>query len=110
MTALRQLLITSGGTREPIDDVRYVGNSSTGALGCAFAREALQRGYCVRLLKGQGALEPEASERLQVVSFSSAADLRERFLELAKVGERFFAIVHAAAVADFTPARTSGKI
>ncbi|MFO0982251.1 MAG: phosphopantothenoylcysteine decarboxylase [Planctomycetota bacterium] len=104
------LLITAGGTREPIDEVRYIGNSSTGALGCALAQEALRRGCSVSLLRGQGAIEPASHERLQVIVFTSAADLRARLQALADAGERFTAVIHAAAVADYTPDPVAGKI
>ena len=72
------LLITSGGTREPIDEVRYIGNASTGALGCAFAAEALTRGHHVVLLSGQGAMAPPEDTRLVRETFSSASDLGAR--------------------------------
>jgi phosphopantothenoylcysteine synthetase/decarboxylase len=104
------LLITSGGTREPIDEVRYIGNASTGALGCALAREALARGLDVVLLSGTGAQVPPDHERLVRETFSTASDLSSRLERWGGAPRKFRAVVHAAAVADFRPAPVAGKI
>src|SRR5215831_7207229 len=102
MASRWSFLITSGGTREPIDEVRYIGNASTGALGSAFAREALARGHDVVLLSGLGAEVPAEQERLVCERFASSGDLSAR-LERWGGSRAFHAIVHAAAVADFRP-------
>src|SRR5262245_16223277 len=104
------LLITSGGTREPIDEVRYIGNASTGALGRAFACEALARGHEVVLLSGVGAELPPDHEWLVRETFSTASDLSARLERWAAGPRRFQALVHAAAVADFRPEPVAGKI
>ncbi len=100
------VLVTAGGTREPIDSVRYIGNSSSGRMGFALAQAARMRGAEVTLLAANVALAaPAGVQRRDVVS---AADLERA------CGEMFAAcdvLLMAAAVADFTPAQPEhGKI
>jgi phosphopantothenoylcysteine decarboxylase/phosphopantothenate--cysteine ligase len=101
-----RVLVTAGGTREAIDSVRYIGNSSSGRMGFALAQAARARGARVTLVAANVALAtPAGVDRRDVVS---AADL-ERACEAA------FAdcdvLLMAAAVADFTPAQAeNGKI
>ncbi len=105
--ALR-ILITAGGTREPIDDVRFIGNLSTGTTGAALAQAFAAHGHCVTLLRGQGAAE--AVEGIDSESFSSGADLWKR-LSARLAASRYDAVVMAAAVADYAPASpVQGKI
>src|SRR4051794_3118459 len=98
MDGLR-VLVTAGGTREPIDSVRYVGNRSSGRMGVALAAEAARRGASVTLLAANVSLPVPAG--VSVVEVQTAAEL----LEVARVA---FADAHvllmAAAVADFRPA------
>jgi phosphopantothenoylcysteine decarboxylase/phosphopantothenate--cysteine ligase len=98
MDGLR-VLVTAGGTREPIDSVRYVGNRSSGRMGLALAGEAARRGASVTLIAANVALAAPAGVR--VVEVETAAEL----LEAARAE---FAATHvllmAAAVADFRPA------
>ena len=97
MDGLR-VLVTAGGTREPIDSVRYVGNRSSGRMGLALAAEAARRGASVTLVAANVTLPAPAGVR--VVAVETAAQL----LEAARVE---FADAHvllmAAAVADFRP-------
>jgi phosphopantothenoylcysteine decarboxylase/phosphopantothenate--cysteine ligase len=100
-----RVLITAGGTREPIDSVRYVGNSSSGRMGLALAAVAHRRGAEVTLIAANVALPaPEGVERIDV---RTAAELKE-------AGEQQFercdVLLMAAAVADFAPAPAQGKI
>jgi phosphopantothenoylcysteine decarboxylase/phosphopantothenate--cysteine ligase len=101
-----RVLVTAGGTREPIDSVRFIGNNSSGRMGLALAGAARRRGADVVLLCANVALpEPAGVSRTDV---SSAA-------ELSAACEREFAscqvLLMAAAVADFTPsAGGEGKI
>jgi phosphopantothenoylcysteine decarboxylase / phosphopantothenate---cysteine ligase len=101
-----RVLVTAGGTREPIDSVRYIGNSSSGRMGLALAEAARRRGAEVTLVAANVALpSPPGVQREDV---GSAA-------ELARACEPAFAacdvLLMAAAVADFTPAqRAEGKI
>jgi phosphopantothenoylcysteine decarboxylase/phosphopantothenate--cysteine ligase len=97
MDGLR-VLVTAGGTREPIDAVRYVGNRSSGRMGLALAAEAARRGASVTLVAANVGLPAPAGVELIVVE--TAAEL----LEAARTA---FADAHvllmAAAVADFRP-------
>src|SRR5439155_10822201 len=68
----KRVLVTAGGTREPIDTVRYIGNRSSGRMGIALAREARRRGAEVTLLYANGALP--GPEGVTVVETPTAAD------------------------------------
>jgi phosphopantothenoylcysteine decarboxylase/phosphopantothenate--cysteine ligase len=113
----RHVVITAGGTREPIDPVRFIGNRSTGRMGAALADAALARGADVTLIAA--AVEVDLPAESAVVRVESTAQLREA-LGAAMAGSgpgpgpsngRPDALVMAAAVADFTPANPSaGKI
>jgi phosphopantothenoylcysteine decarboxylase/phosphopantothenate--cysteine ligase len=98
MDGLR-VLVTAGGTREPIDSVRYVGNRSSGRMGLALAGEAARRGASVTLVAANVTLPAPAGVR--VVDVRTAAELlaaaREGFAEA-------HVLLMAAAVADFRPA------
>jgi len=106
-----RILITSGGTREPIDDVRYVGNRASGRTGSLLAEEAVRRFHTVFLLSGAGSVMPDewAMKTGLLVSrtFGSAADL----LDLCEsLDYRFDAVIASAAVADFAPVKSDGKL
>ena len=103
-----KILVTSGATREPIDDVRFLSNVSTGATGAALADALAGRGHRVTLLRGAGAA---GARRVRgAVTFGSAADLHGRLRTLLATGG-FDAVIQCAAVADYTPARrTRGKL
>jgi len=99
-------LVTAGGTREPIDSVRYVGNRSSGRMGVALAAEALRRGAEVTLIAANMALE--TPEGVRVVGVETAAEL-----EAAALAEFEHAdvLLMAAAVSDFRPAGPdAGKV
>lgn len=101
-----RLLVTAGGTREPIDDVRFVGNRSSGKMGFAIADEAVARGAEVTVLAANVSLTRNPA--VAYVDVSTAAELE------AAVAEHFprsDALVMAAAVADFRPVEpAAGKI
>lgn len=102
----RQLLVSAGGTREPLDPVRFLGNRSSGRQGYALARTALARGARVTLVSANVDLPAPAGARL--VRVGTAAQLREAMLAASPEAD---AIVMAAAVADFRPAtRSPSKI
>jgi len=105
MAGLR-VLVTAGGTREPIDSVRYIGNSSSGRMGFALAQGAQRRGAEVTLVAANVALQTPAGVQRRDVS--SAAELKaacETAFPTCDV------LLMAAAVADFTPAEpANGKI
>jgi phosphopantothenoylcysteine decarboxylase/phosphopantothenate--cysteine ligase len=100
------VLVTAGGTREPVDAVRFLGNRSSGRMGFAVAEEAARRGADVVLVAGPCALATPAAVRR--VDVGSALEMRDAVLaEL----ERATLVVMAAAVADFRPrAPAAGKI
>ncbi|MGQ0775395.1 MAG: bifunctional phosphopantothenoylcysteine decarboxylase/phosphopantothenate--cysteine ligase CoaBC [Pseudonocardiales bacterium] len=96
----RCVVISAGGTREPLDPVRYLGNRSSGRQGYALARVAAQRGARVTLVAAHTAdlADPAGAEVLRV---STARELQEAVLKAAPDAD---AVVMAAAVADFRPA------
>jgi phosphopantothenoylcysteine decarboxylase/phosphopantothenate--cysteine ligase len=92
------ILITAGGTREPIDPVRFLGNRSSGKMGYALAAAAVERGAHVILVSAPTSLQPPACDFISVVT---AAEMRKAVLaHLAGTT----AIIGAAAVSDFRPA------
>ena len=104
----RLVVITAGGTREPIDPVRYIGNRSTGRMGVALASAALARGARVTLVAA--AVEVPLPEAADVVRVESTAELRDALraaMDGGPDGPAADALVMAAAVADFTPAAAS---
>lgn len=103
-----KILVTSGATREPLDDVRFLSNVSTGATGAALADALAARGHSVALLRGTGAA---AARRARAAGeFGSTADLLAQLRALVSAG-KFDAVIQCAAVADYTPARvTRGKM
>ncbi len=94
----RRIVVTAGPTHEPIDPVRFIGNRSSGKMGVAVAKEALDRGADVTLVYGPGAVEPP--EGLRVVRVQTAEEMRGATLGAAREAD---AVVMAAAVADFRP-------
>jgi phosphopantothenoylcysteine decarboxylase/phosphopantothenate--cysteine ligase len=93
------VLISAGGTREPIDAVRYVGNRSSGRMGVALAAEAQRRGAHVTLLAAN--LQVAAPVGVEVIQTPTAADLEREALARAPLAD---VIVMTAAVADYRPA------
>ena len=71
------LLITAGPTQEPIDEVRFISNRSSGRLGVEIAHAAAEAGWSVTLLLGPCAMQP-ADTRIRVIRFRTAADLRQQ--------------------------------
>ena len=94
------MLITAGPTREPIDPVRFLSNYSTGYMGAQLAGEALRRGHRVTIIHGPTS-EPMPSAA-RVIEVERA---REMARALRREARRADAIIMAAAVADYAPAR-----
>jgi phosphopantothenoylcysteine decarboxylase / phosphopantothenate---cysteine ligase len=94
----KRVLVSAGGTREPLDAVRFVGNRSSGRMGVAVAAEAARRGARVTLLAANLAVPLPAD--VDVVETPTAADLEREALARADAD----VIVMAAAVADYRPA------
>ncbi|MCA0294075.1 MAG: bifunctional phosphopantothenoylcysteine decarboxylase/phosphopantothenate--cysteine ligase CoaBC [Actinobacteria bacterium] len=98
----RKVVISAGGTREHLDPVRFVGNSSSGRMGVALARAAVQRGAEVTLVAANLAIETPAG--VDVVTVESTADLASAMDAAAADADL---VVMAAAPADFTPVESS---
>jgi phosphopantothenoylcysteine decarboxylase/phosphopantothenate--cysteine ligase len=99
-------VVSAGGTREPLDPVRFLGNRSSGRQGYALARTAAARGAEVTLVAANVALPDPAG--VKVVRVGTAEELRSAVVEAATHAD---AVVMAAAVADFRPAtRADHKI
>ncbi|MBA2441687.1 MAG: phosphopantothenoylcysteine decarboxylase [Rubrobacter sp.] len=94
----QRVVVTAGGTREPIDSVRFVGNRSSGKMGAAVAREAVRRGAEVSVVAAnvQG-VEPG----VRWVAVETVEELRRETLKLCGAAD---VLVMAAAVSDFAPA------
>ncbi|AWK09433.1 bifunctional phosphopantothenoylcysteine decarboxylase/phosphopantothenate--cysteine ligase CoaBC [Streptomyces spongiicola] len=102
----RHVVVSAGGTREPLDPVRYLGNRSSGKQGYALARTAAARGARVTLIEANTGMTDPAG--VDVVHVGTALQLREAVLKAAPGAD---AVVMAAAVADFRPAvYAEGKI
>jgi phosphopantothenoylcysteine decarboxylase/phosphopantothenate--cysteine ligase len=98
----KRVLVTAGGTREPLDSVRFLGNRSSGRMGIALAEEARRRGAAVTLLLANGSVAPSAG--IEVVEVPTAADLARETLARADAD----VVLMAAAVADYAPREPIG--
>jgi phosphopantothenoylcysteine decarboxylase / phosphopantothenate---cysteine ligase len=97
--AERQIVVTAGGTREPIDPVRFLGNRSTGKMGFALAEAARDRGAQVTLIFGPTQLQ--APSGMNVISITSAEEMLTAVKTAVASAD---ALIMAAAVADYRPA------
>jgi phosphopantothenoylcysteine decarboxylase/phosphopantothenate--cysteine ligase len=98
----RRVVVSAGGTREPLDPVRFLGNRSSGRQGYALAAAAVARGAAVELVSANVQLAPPAG--VNVVPVSTAAELGDAVRSLSDGAD---AVVMAAAVADFRPKTTA---
>jgi phosphopantothenoylcysteine decarboxylase/phosphopantothenate--cysteine ligase len=98
-----RLVVTAGGTREPIDPVRFIGNRSSGKQGHAVAEEAAARGAKVTLVTTVGL---PVSVGIDVVRVDTAAEMEQAVLSRAEEAD---VVVMAAAVADFRPVRVASS-
>jgi phosphopantothenoylcysteine decarboxylase/phosphopantothenate--cysteine ligase len=98
----RRVLVSAGGTREPLDAVRFLGNRSSGRMGVALAEEARKRGASVTLLAANLAVPPPLG--IEVVETPTAAAMLEEVLARADAD----LVLMAAAVADYRPAEPTG--
>src|SRR5947209_7620206 len=94
----KHVLVSAGGTREPLDAVRYVGNRSSGRMGAALAAEARRRGARVTLLGANLAVPPPPG--VDVVETPTASDLEREALLRAPEAD---VVIMAAAVSDYRP-------
>ena len=102
----RKLIVTAGGTIEPLDPVRYLGNHSTGKMGYAVAEAAAQRGAQVTLVSGPTHLPEPASENITTVRVQSARQMREAVLAEYEAAD---GVIMSAAVADYRPQQVAAE-
>jgi phosphopantothenoylcysteine decarboxylase / phosphopantothenate---cysteine ligase len=95
----KRVVVSAGGTREPIDLVRFVGNRSSGRMGVAVAAEAKRRGADVTLVYANGTVPVPAG--VEVVPAPTAADVRREIIARADAD----VVVMAAAVSDYAPGK-----
>lgn len=102
----RRIVVSAGGTREPLDPVRFIGNRSSGVMGYAIARAALAAGADVVLVSGP--VEIPAPYGVELVTVETAAEMHEAIDVATEYAD---ALIMAAAVADFRPeSRETHKI
>lgn len=97
----KRVVVTAGGTREPLDPVRFLGNRSSGRQGVAIASAAQARGADVVLIAAH--LEVEPPEGVELIEVQTALELQEAVEEAARAAD---IVVMTAAVADYRPAET----
>jgi phosphopantothenoylcysteine decarboxylase / phosphopantothenate---cysteine ligase len=97
----RSVLVTAGGTREPLDAVRFVGNRSSGRMGVALAEEAKRRGATVTLIASNLTVAPP--DGIELVQAPTAADLQQATTSHAGAD----VVLMAAAVSDYRPSETN---
>jgi phosphopantothenoylcysteine decarboxylase/phosphopantothenate--cysteine ligase len=98
----RRVVVSAGGTREPLDPVRYLGNRSSGKQGVAIARSAAERGAKVTLVAANVSIP--VPEGIDVVRVETTLELQRAVVEAADAAD---VVVMAAAPADFRPAAVS---
>ena len=99
----KRVLVTAGPTQESLDPVRYLTNHSTGKMGYAIARRAMERGADVTLISG-----PTQLERVPFVKMVDVVSAQDMFEAVSARAEESDLIFKAAAVADYTPCDCSG--
>jgi len=99
----KQVVVTAGGTREPLDPIRFLGNRSSGQMGYALARAARDRGARVTLISTVGQPAPYGTEMVAVETAGQMCDAVLKALPQAN------ALLMAAAVADYRPAAVAGQ-
>ncbi|MEE9200592.1 MAG: phosphopantothenoylcysteine decarboxylase [Candidatus Brocadiales bacterium] len=106
----KKVLVTSGPTRVPLDDVRFISSRSSGRLGAEIARELLSRGASVTFIHGTLSATPDVKgEEVRLIEVETVEELITAVEGLR--GEEFDAIIHAMAVSDFAPeTKRSGKV
>ncbi len=104
----RHVVVTAGGTMEPIDPVRFVGNRSSGKMGVAVAEAAVARGAAVTLILANASVDPPPG--VQTARVETAAEMQAALRALTPPqGPIFDVLVMAAAVADFRPASVADR-
>ena len=101
-----KVLITLGPTQEPIDEVRYITNASSGKMGAALAREAINRGHKTTIVAGPVAIELPMNAK--IIRVRTAKEMTDESLKELEHG--YDVLVSTAAIADYSPEFCSGKI
>lgn len=99
----RRVIVSAGGTRQPIDPIRFISNRSTGKMGYAIAEAARDRGADVLLVTAAGLSDPAG---IEVVKASTVDEMRDAIVPSSSDADL---LVMAAAISDFTPARISDQ-
>jgi phosphopantothenoylcysteine decarboxylase / phosphopantothenate---cysteine ligase len=102
-----QVLITAGGTSEPIDDIRVITNRSTGKTASVLADHLVESGFEVTFLHSENSLKPK--NPTQTVTFTTFNDLQSK-LETELKRSSYDWVIHTAAVSDYSVQPTEGKI
>lgn len=110
----KRILITSGGTSEPIDAVRSITNTSTGTTGAMIAETMLGLGHTVHFVSAGNSVQPRseelgAADRFTSGHFNTYADLA-KIMQASLVENKFDAVIHAAAVSDYSMADGPSKM
>jgi len=100
----RQVVVTAGGTQEPIDPVRMIANHSSGKQGYSLAQAALDSGAEVTLISAPASMLPPQGVKL--ISVTTAAEMEAAVLNACQAGD---VLLMAAAVADFRPTRAAAQ-
>jgi phosphopantothenoylcysteine decarboxylase/phosphopantothenate--cysteine ligase len=98
----KQVVVSAGGTREPIDMVRYVGNRSSGKMGYAMAEAARDRGAIVTLISSVNELPPPSG--IEVMQVETAAEMSDAVINASGAAD---VLIMTAAVADYQPAKVA---
>ncbi|OFZ21249.1 MAG: hypothetical protein A2X94_07255 [Bdellovibrionales bacterium GWB1_55_8] len=98
-----KVLITSGATQEPIDQVRFITNFSTGSTGALIADHFRSKGHQVVYLRGIGASSPPSSPEIEEIEYTDFSDLDSKIRTVLRSGQ-IHAVIHAAAVSDYSVA------
>jgi phosphopantothenoylcysteine decarboxylase/phosphopantothenate--cysteine ligase len=101
----KRVVVTAGGTQEPIDPVRFIGNGSSGQMGYALAQQALERGAKVTLISGPVKLEPPYG--CEFVNVRTTREMEAAVLMALEAKPPTDVLIMAAAVADFRPLQSS---
>jgi phosphopantothenate---cysteine ligase (CTP) len=96
-----RILVTAGATREPIDSIRYISNFSTGKTGSMVTQYLMEQDHEITYLAGMGAAEPTSSPKITRRTFESFSSLESLLLSELSL-KPYDAIIHAAAVGDFS--------
>jgi phosphopantothenoylcysteine decarboxylase/phosphopantothenate--cysteine ligase len=100
----KRIVVTAGGTQEPIDPVRHISNRSSGKMGYALAEAARDRGAQVTLITAPATLSPP--DGVELIKVRTVADMRDAVLKAVKKAD---VLIMAAAVSDFRVAKQSGQ-